>query len=135
MLRKFGSLVKKPTSNGYNWDDDGSCGFTDGTDHSDAGDPQLGALAPNGGPTQTREPVAGSPLIDDIPNAACQDDGASGITTDQRGLPRPELALSGCDIGAVEVQPEPPVPPTPPTPPGPPGPTPAAVTVTPTFTG
>lgn len=27
---------------------------------------------------------------------------ASGITTDQRGLPRPGVV--GCDIGAVEVQ-------------------------------
>jgi hypothetical protein len=32
----------------------------------------LGALANNGGPTQTRLPLTGSPLIDAIPNAAGQ---------------------------------------------------------------
>jgi hypothetical protein len=97
-----------PTSNGYNWDDDGTCGFNSTGDHSDAGDPQLGALGPNGGPTETRVPAPGSPLIDAIPTGSCQSDEASGITTDQRGLPRP--AQSGCDIGAVEVQHTPPGP-------------------------
>ena len=58
--------------------------------------------------TETREPVSGSPLVDAIPTGSCQNDGASGITTDQRFLPRP--AGNGCDIGAVEVQPTPPGP-------------------------
>jgi len=90
-------------SQGYNWDDDGSCGFTTGPgDHSNAGDPLLGALANNGGPTQTRLPQDGpSPLIDAIPPAACQTGNAAGVTTDQRGVTRPQGA--GCDIGAVEV--------------------------------
>jgi hypothetical protein len=128
ILNIFGTVVASPlgggdncsgfvmkTSNGFNWDDDGTCGFNSTGDHSNAGDPGLGALGQNGGPTQTREPVSGSPLIDAIPTSSCQNDGASGITDDQRFLPRP--ALNGCDIGAVEVQP------TPPTPPGPePGP-------------
>ena len=30
---------------------------------------------------------------------------ATGITTDQRGLPRRDSASPNCDIGAVEVQP------------------------------
>jgi hypothetical protein len=42
-------------------------------------------------------------LIDAIPVAAC----APGITTDQRGVARPEDGngdgVLGCDIGAVEV--------------------------------
>jgi hypothetical protein len=46
--------------------------------------------------------LAGSPLVDAIPAGSCQADSAAGIATDQRGLPRP--ALTGCDIGAVEVQ-------------------------------
>jgi hypothetical protein len=44
---------------------------------------------------------ATSPVIDAIPAAACQTGIAAGITTDQRGVDRPQLV--GCDIGAVEV--------------------------------
>jgi hypothetical protein len=127
-LTSFGSVVALPagsgancdfqptpvtTSNGYNWDDDASCGFGGGPgDHSNAGDPLLGALASNGGSTQTRLPQPGSGLIDAIPTASCQADGASGITADQRGVTRPQGA--GCDIGAVEVEEV--VPPSPATP-------------------
>ena len=112
-LTSFGSVVALPlggganctgttTSKGFNFSDDASCGFTAATDKQNAGDPKLGALANNGGPTQTRLPQSGSPLIDAIPLASCQADGASGITTDQRSLARP--SGPGCDIGAVEVQ-------------------------------
>ena len=113
-LTSFGSVVANPlgggtncegttsASMGFNWDQDGSCAFGAASDHSNAGDPQLGALADNGGPTQTLLPQTGSRLIDAIPVASCRADGASGITTDQRGVTRPQGA--GCDIGAVEVQ-------------------------------
>jgi hypothetical protein len=57
-------------------------------------------------------PNPSSPLIEAILSAACQNDGAAGITTDQRGLPRPDPASPNCDIGAVEVQPAAPVAPT-----------------------
>lgn len=116
------------TSSGYNFADDTSCGFTNTTDHQVASaNPMLGALAANGGPTETLLPQTGSPLIDAIPNAACQTGAAAGITTDQRGLPRPEQTSGKCDIGAVEVQ----LAPTPT-----PAPTPAAVVViAPKFTG
>jgi hypothetical protein len=86
------------TSHGFNFDDDGSCGFDQPTDQSDAGDPGLGALADNGGPTQTFLPQAGSPLLDKVPAASCT------VDTDQRGVSRPQG--SGCDIGAVEVVPD-----------------------------
>ncbi len=138
-LESFGSVVALPqggglncdiggggssTSHGYNFSDDTSCGFTASTDTqgATAGDPQLGTLADNGGPTATRLPLEGSPLIDAIPNSACQSDGASGVTTDQRGVTRPQR--DGCDIGAVEVEPPPP-----------PLPAPAPVATTITFTG
>jgi hypothetical protein len=119
-LASFGSVVALPqitpavagpvpnctgvttTSNGFNFSDDASCGFTAATDKQNAGDPGLGAPASNGGPTQTLLPQPGSPLIDAIPVASCQADGASGITTDQRGVTRPQGP--GCDIGAVEVE-------------------------------
>lgn len=54
-------------------------------------DPQLGALADNGGPTQTLLPAAGSPAIG-AANACPADD--------QRGQARPANA---CTSGAVEV--------------------------------
>ena len=114
-LASFGSVVALPgggglncaglastTSNGSNLSDDASCGFTGTGDHQNAGDPGLGALASNGGPTETRLPQAGSPLIDAIPAGSCQADGASGISSDQRGVTRPQGP--GCDIGAVEVE-------------------------------
>jgi hypothetical protein len=64
-------------------------------------DPQLGPPANNGGPTQTMAPAAGSPVIDA--------GSAFGLTTDQRGQPRPSdfaairNAGDGSDIGAVEL--------------------------------
>jgi hypothetical protein len=61
----------------------------------------LGALGANGGIGQTMVPQTGSPLIDAIPAASCQTGLASGITTDERGITRPQGP--GCDIGAVEV--------------------------------
>lgn len=86
-------------SGGYNWADDASCALNDPTDVENGTDPMLAALADNGGPTWTRLPLVGSPLIDAIPAASCQ------IALDQRGLPRP--GATGCDIGSVELQPVP----------------------------
>lgn len=125
-LISFGSVVALPhggvncvlragtTSNGWSFSDDASCGFTNTAngDRQNAGDPRLAGLANNGGPGLTRMPLPGSPLIDAIPTASCQADGAAGITTDERGVVRPEGP--GCDIGAVEV---------------------AVIVVTPRFTG
>jgi hypothetical protein len=92
------------TSNGYNYSDDSSCGFTNTGlgDHQNVADLGLGALGDNGGNTPTMLPGAGSPLLDATPLAACQSGGATDITTDQRDLPRP--SGTGCDVGAVEVQ-------------------------------
>jgi hypothetical protein len=111
----FGTVVALPlgggdncgpgtvTSNGWNFSDDASCAFTNAAqgDQENAGDPGLGALADNGGPTRTMLPQTGSPLVDAIPLVNCQSDGASGVATDQRGVTRPQV--NGCDIGAVEV--------------------------------
>lgn len=58
-------------------------------------DPQLGALADNGGQTQTMLLAYTSPAVDAQPSAACT------ATTDQRGLPRPQNRA--CDMGAVEL--------------------------------
>jgi hypothetical protein len=56
-------------------------------------DPQLGGLADNGGPTDTRLPADTSPALD----AAV---GCASSMIDQRGVARP--IGSACDIGAVE---------------------------------
>ena len=58
------------------------------------GNPQLNALADNGGPTWTMLPLRASPAIDGI---VC----ANAPATDQRGTARPQGAQ--CDIGAAEA--------------------------------
>ncbi len=115
------SIAGTTTSGGYNYSTDASCGFTGTGDTESGAAPQLGVLGNNGGPTQTMLPAAGSPLVEAIPVGAC----APGIATDQRGFPRPadgnDDGSTGCDIGAVELQP---------------APTPAVpVAATPAFTG
>jgi len=60
-------------------------------------DPMLGPLADNGGPTMTMALLNGSCAVDAGPVTP-----PAGITTDQRGQPRPVGAAT--DIGAVEKQ-------------------------------
>jgi predicted outer membrane repeat protein len=128
-LASFASVVALPqggigncsntgVSNGFNFSDDTSCGFSAAETHPGV-DPKIGPLTNNGGPTRTRLPQPTSALVDAIPIAHCRDDGASTIIplVDQRGESRPQGA--GCDIGAVEVQVS----------------APAPITLTPTFTG
>jgi hypothetical protein len=123
-LHAFGSIVAQAftgancvvngsTTSAWNYSDDpdtsSSCQLAAPTDRVGAGNnPLLGTIGANGGPTPTRVPDAASPVIDAIPAAACQDDGATGITADQRGFPRPAVG-GGCDIGSVEVQADTPV--------------------------
>jgi FG-GAP-like repeat/FG-GAP repeat len=78
--------------------------FTDGGGNLLTGDPKVGPLQDNGGPTFTHMPLPGSPAID-----------AGNMNTlfgngDQRGLPRVADGPDGntvatIDIGAVEVVP------------------------------
>jgi hypothetical protein len=83
------------TSAGGNIDVDNSCNLVAAGDQP-ATNPQLGALADNGGGTLTHLPAAGSPAIDAAAAATCPG-------TDQRGVVRPQGA--GCDVGAVELSP------------------------------
>ncbi len=71
------------------------------------GDPQVGPLQDNGGPTLTYAPLDGSPLIDNGGTASFDVIFSPDLVDytgdiDQRGLPRPPDAY---DIGSVEVQP------------------------------
>ena len=71
-----------------------TCGFA-----TASADPQLGALANNGGPTQTMKLLTGSPAIDQGNDAVCA--AAPVNNKDQRGVMRP-IGVH-CDIGAVEA--------------------------------
>jgi uncharacterized repeat protein (TIGR01451 family) len=84
-----------------NLSSDSSCQFTD-DGSKQATDPLLGALADNGGPTDTLAIGVDSPAFDAGTATGCPAD-------DQRGTTRPQGAA--CDIGAFEVVPPPPPPP------------------------
>ncbi len=64
-----------------------------------SGDPKLGPLADNGGPTLTHKPLSGSPALMAVISAVSLDSGGNPILTDQRGWPR---SLYQPTIGAVE---------------------------------
>ena len=97
----YGSI----TSEGYNLDSDGTCGFTSEGDLSNT-DPLLGPLQDNGGPTFTHALLAGSPAIDAIPEGAGGGGYNGAPATDQRGVSRPQPPGGDCDIGAYEVAPD-----------------------------
>ncbi len=73
--------------------EDGSCSA------SLSGDPLLGPLADNGGPTQTMALLPGSPAIDAGDDTVCEDVNTVN-NLDQRGVTRPQG--SHCDVGAYE---------------------------------
>jgi len=85
-------------------DSDGSCSLSVGTGSLPSTNPLLGPLGDFGGPTPTRMPFPGSPVID-----AGSDLGSDCPLADQRGAWRPQDGdVSGgaaCDMGAVEVGP------------------------------
>jgi hypothetical protein len=67
-------------------------------------DPGLGALADNGGPTQTIALLPGSPALGAGSNALAVDAQGSPLTTDQRGPGFARIMNGTVDIGAFEVQ-------------------------------
>lgn len=88
-----GANCRYPALNtGFNLDNDGSC-FGGPTDRH--GNPLLGPLADNNGPTQTHALLPGSPAIDAVAS------GCPPPSADQRGVSRPQG--TACDIGAFEV--------------------------------
>ena len=100
---------------------DGTFGFVNGTKGDQVGtsaaplDPKLGALANNGGLTETHALLSNSPALDAGDNcvtdaAHCGDANIPQVLTDQRGLGRlvdgPDADTTATvDIGAYETQP------------------------------
>ncbi|MBK8434255.1 MAG: hypothetical protein IPL28_24525 [Chloroflexi bacterium] len=78
------------------------CTFAASTGDVTGSDPNLGALADNGGLTFTHLPNAGSGVLDTIPFNT--NDCGNVIVVDQRGAARPFPAGGSCDKGAVEVR-------------------------------
>jgi hypothetical protein len=98
------------TSYGYNLSsDDGGGYLTNATDQINITNLLLGPLQDNGGPTWTHALLSGSPAIDQGKANAVP---GLGLTTDQRGFPRPvdfagvsnAPGGDGSDIGAFEAQ-------------------------------
>jgi hypothetical protein len=86
------------TATGTNFNTDGTCpGFTQVT----PAQLNLGPLQDNGGPTQTHALLPGSVAIDAAPD--CTDLAGNTISTDQRGVGRPQG--KACDVGAYEFVP------------------------------
>lgn len=80
-------------SAGHNLSTSASC-FTG--NHDRQGNPKLGPLADNGGPTKTHLLRPGSPARDHGANNGCPN-------RDQRGRRRPATTANRCDIGSVEM--------------------------------
>ncbi|MDQ3750413.1 MAG: hypothetical protein M3367_15570 [Acidobacteriota bacterium] len=137
----FNSLGNNFIGNGTN-----GSGFINGVNGDKVGtsanpiDPLLGALQNNGGQTDTRALLAGSPAIDMGNNcvftATClSNNPIQPLTTDQRGIGFSRFIGSAVDIGAFEVQSPPTPTPTPtPIPTPTPTPTPTPQTCTPSTT-
>lgn len=88
-----------PKSNGYNFDSDGSCQFSEATDVQDKWQwAMLLPLSDNGGFTPTYEPAGWSKLRN-----AGDDYSHFSISTDQRGKGFDRKTSSSSDIGAVET--------------------------------
>lgn len=81
---------------------DGGCSITNGVDGNQVGtvaaplNPLLGPLQNNGGPTQTRALLTGSPAINSGSNPA-------GLSTDQRGTGFARVSGAQADVGAYET--------------------------------
>ncbi len=100
-----GTCESEVDSTGYNIESPGdTCGFDHETDQVNVSteDLKLGELADNGGPTTTHALGEGSVAIDVIPEVQCVDADDQPLTTDQRGIERPQD--DACDVGAVEME-------------------------------
>ncbi|MCY2989911.1 MAG: right-handed parallel beta-helix repeat-containing protein [Planctomycetota bacterium] len=92
---QWGDIYNEGTLTGsHNLIQDGSGGLPD----TISGDPRLGPLQDNGGPTRTQALLAGSPAIDAGDNSL-----AAGLDYDQRGPGFPRIVNGTVDLGAFEA--------------------------------
>ena len=96
------NTIVASTSNGANCSGEFANGlhnlsFGDTTCPGGRGNPMLGQLRNNGGPTKTMALGTGSAAIDRVPRAKCP-------AVDQRGIARPDPHEDRCDIGACARQ-------------------------------
>lgn len=92
-------IFRTINSQGYNHIENTTGGiFTAGTGDVSGTDPQLAALALNGGTTMNQLPAATSPVLNTIPGGA--NDCGTTATNDQKGVIRP--FGGACDKGATE---------------------------------
>ncbi len=92
-----GNCTGTMNSMGFNMSSDATCSFSGSGDQKSI-DPKLGALQNNGGPTSTMALPAGSPALNAGNPNGCTNGGTQLLTTDQRGMPRPNPGA--CDMGA-----------------------------------
>jgi len=95
------------SSQGYNLiENTAACAVVGGPADITGRDPKLGPLTNNGGPTQTRALLRGSPAIDTGNPATPGSEGNACEATDQRGVDRPQDGdadgVATCDMGAFE---------------------------------
>jgi len=96
-----GDCNERPVSSSHSIESPGrTCGFVQLPVSAD--DLKLGPLQDNGGPTETQALLPGSVAIDQIPAADCLDADGEPLTTDQRGVERPQGDT--CDVGSVEME-------------------------------
>ena len=91
---------------GYNYSDDTSCTWTGVSSHNNESGLAIGALASNGGGTQTERVAPTSVAYDVVPIGTTVGElqpFCSG--TDQRGEPRAQGAASACSAGAYQYAP------------------------------
>jgi hypothetical protein len=107
-----GNCAGAITNGGHNLDSATTCGWGSNDGSLSNTDPLLGPLADNGGITETRALLAGSPAINAGDNSLIPPDvtdlDADGNTSeplpfDQRGLGFPRIIASTVDIGAFEA--------------------------------
>jgi CSLREA domain-containing protein len=99
----FAGVGAAITSDGYNIDQGSSCGLAGTGDLQNVANPMIGGLTTNGGPTMTHALLAGSPAIDRVPVADCDDENGAPLADDQRGFARPSPPGGPCDVGSFEL--------------------------------
>lgn len=99
----FQPLTAPMASLGYNIVTNRSAGTPYAlNDAANGTNPLLGALAANGGPTQTLLPGPMSQAFSFVPLASCVDDLGTALLRDQRNVLRQAGGATACDAGAAE---------------------------------